>query len=101
MEESPAEMEDERNGSGERRTRRCCRSEKPPLPPSSKIEHIDKVAKIVAEEEDHKIEEILLKLLRITKNHERWGFLLADDPFHAYYCRRIAERRRTIKGLDL
>ncbi|CAA7391161.1 unnamed protein product [Spirodela intermedia] len=102
--------EEKQGGAGvaERRTRRGYRHERPPLPhehspsqvlpPVSNREHIDKVARFVAEEEDFQVEEILLKLLRLTRNQERWGFLSADDPHHAYYGRRVAERRRTILG---
>ncbi|CAA6655793.1 unnamed protein product [Spirodela intermedia] len=92
--------EEKQGGAGvaERRTRRGYRHERPPLPhehspsqvlpPVSNREHIDKVARFVAEEEDFQAHE----------NQERWGFLSADDPHHAYYGRRVAERRRTILG---
>ncbi|XP_078448509.1 uncharacterized protein LOC144717063 [Wolffia australiana] len=94
----------ERSSAEERRARRGARPERPPLPalpPPSKREHIDKVAKFVAEEEDLQVEQILLKLLRLTRNRDRWGFLSADDPYHAYYGRRLAERRRSLTKIQL
>ncbi|MQL87731.1 hypothetical protein Taro_020286 [Colocasia esculenta] len=111
------EMEEERQSGGgaerqlSQRARRCSRHERPPLPhdyppassllpPPGRREHIDRVARFVAEEEDSQVEEILLKLLRLTRNHERWGFLSADDPHHPYYARKVAERRRGKRAND-
>ncbi|WOL16860.1 hypothetical protein Cni_G25648 [Canna indica] len=60
-------------------------------------ERIDKVARFVARDGDL-TETILLRLLKITKNHRRWGFISPDHPHHGYYLRRkISEQCRAIR----
>lgn len=65
--------------------------------PQEERERIDRVACFVAKDGDL-TETILLRLLRITKNHRRWGFLSPDHPHHSYYLRRkISEQCRAIR----
>nr|XP_018676592.1 PREDICTED: uncharacterized protein LOC108951774 [Musa acuminata subsp. malaccensis] len=60
-------------------------------------ERIDKVARFVARDGDL-TETILLRLLKITKNQRRWGFISPDHPHHGYYLRRkISEQCRAIR----
>lgn len=56
--------------------------------------HIDKIASKVAT--DELTERLLLRLLRITKNYERWGFLLPEHPHHPYFLKKkVSEQCRS------
>ena len=59
-------------------------------------EHIDRVANYVANKGGDVAERLLLRLLRITKNYKRWGFLSPEHPYHPYYLRKkVSEQCRT------
>ncbi|KAG0460482.1 hypothetical protein HPP92_020779 [Vanilla planifolia] len=66
-------------------------------PAAEERDRIDRVARFVARDGDLS-EAVLLRLLRITKNRQRWGFLAPDHPHHAYYLRRkVSEQCRILR----
>ncbi|KAG6476228.1 splicing factor 3A subunit 1-like [Zingiber officinale] len=94
-------MREVRIPSGEEAVTGCRRSsaaaEECPRLVQEEREHIDKVARFVARDGDM-TEAILQRLLRITKNHRRWGFISPDHPHHGYYLhRKISEQCRAIR----
>jgi hypothetical protein len=47
---------------------------------------IERVARCVARDRDGDLtEKLLLRLLDITRNTRRWGFLAPEHPLHLYY----------------
>ncbi|PNT78298.1 uncharacterized protein LOC100843024 [Brachypodium distachyon] len=86
--------------------------EPPPLPPlgaGTVLEHrsasgeerhrIERVARFVARDRDGELAEaLLLRLLRITRNGRRWGFLAHDHPLHPYYLQqKVSEQCRILR----
>ncbi|XP_062213858.1 uncharacterized protein LOC133914909 [Phragmites australis] len=60
---------------------------------------IERVARCVARDRDRDLtEKLLLRLLRITRNGRRWGFLAPDHPLHPYYLQqKVSERCRILR----
>ncbi|KAG2543935.1 uncharacterized protein LOC120689776 [Panicum virgatum] len=60
---------------------------------------IERVARCVARDRDGDLtEKLLLRLLSITRNGRRWGFLAPDHPLHPYYLQqKVSERCRILR----
>ncbi|KAL6847661.1 hypothetical protein ACP4OV_022687 [Aristida adscensionis] len=60
---------------------------------------IERVARCVALDRDGDLtEKLLLRLLGITRNGRRWGFLSPDHPLHPYYLQhKVSERCRILR----
>ncbi|CAL4928725.1 unnamed protein product [Urochloa decumbens] len=70
--------------------------------PSLSVEEkrrIERVARCVARDRDGDLtEKLLLRLLAITRNGRRWGFLAPDHPLHPYYLQqKVSERCRILR----
>ncbi|TVU48592.1 hypothetical protein EJB05_08233, partial [Eragrostis curvula] len=66
---------------------------------SEEKRRIERVARFVARDRDGDLtERLLLRLLAITRNSRRWGFLAPDHPFHPYYLQqKVSERCRILR----
>jgi hypothetical protein len=54
---------------------------------------------VVHDPDGHLTEKVLLRLLRISRNRRRWGFLSPDHPVHAYYLQqKDIERCRMLRS---
>jgi hypothetical protein len=60
---------------------------------------IERVARYVARDRDGDLtEKLLLRLLDITRNTRRWGFLAPEHPLHLYYLQqKVSERCRILR----
>lgn len=61
---------------------------------------IERVARCVARDRDggDLTEKLLLRLLGLTRNARRWGFLAPDHPLHPYYLQhKVSERCRILR----
>ncbi|XP_047083419.1 uncharacterized protein LOC124694479 [Lolium rigidum] len=79
-----------------------------PPPPTTSLDHrvpaeerhrIERVARYVARDRDGDLAEaMLLRLLKITRNGRRWGFLAHDHPLHPYYLQqKVSEQCRILR----
>ncbi|KAG8073209.1 hypothetical protein GUJ93_ZPchr0006g43853 [Zizania palustris] len=70
-------------------------------PPASAEEkhRIERVARFVARDGDGDMAEALLRrLLKITRNGRRWGFLAPDHPLYPYYLQqKVSEQCRILR----
>lgn len=86
----------------EARKKRMGREERIVPPPLSSEEkrRIKEVAQRVVHDDDgHVTEKLLLRLLSMTRNRARWGFLSPDHPVHPYYLqRKDIERCRVLRS---
>jgi hypothetical protein len=66
---------------------------------SEEKRRIERVARCVARDRDGDLtERLLLRLLSITRNARRWGFLAPDHPLHPYYLQqKVSERCRILR----
>ncbi|KAK3148547.1 hypothetical protein QOZ80_3BG0296430 [Eleusine coracana subsp. coracana] len=66
---------------------------------SEEKRRIERVARCVARDRDGELtEKLLLRLLGITRNGRRWGFLSPDHPLHPYYLQqKVSERCRILR----
>ncbi|EEE58229.1 hypothetical protein OsJ_09202 [Oryza sativa Japonica Group] len=62
-------------------------------------QRIERVARFVARDRDGDMAEaLLLRLLKITRNARRWGFLDRDHPLHPYYLQqKVSEQCRILR----
>ncbi|KAF0916227.1 hypothetical protein E2562_000810 [Oryza meyeriana var. granulata] len=60
---------------------------------------IERVARFVARDRDGDMAEaLLLRLLTITRNGRRWGFLAPEHPLHPYYLQqKVSEQCRILR----
>jgi hypothetical protein len=67
--------------------------------PAEERHRIERVARYVARDRDGDLAEaMLLRLLKITRNGRRWGFLAHDHPLHPYYLQqKVSEQCRILR----
>ncbi|XP_044386124.1 uncharacterized protein [Triticum aestivum] len=72
--------------------------EAPSLEHRVPAEERHRIERVARDRDGDLAEALLLRLLRITRNGRRWGFLANDHPLHPYYLQqKVSEQCRILR----